>query len=131
MYERLEWNTGNRCEAGRDRDGMEAVEYCDRRFFEACDIGLAILVRALPGLREDVIKGGSTGWFGFVEAEDGEEDVDGGVVAGAGDDTTEDESVAMVAVMLERWEEGGREAGKSLEARRTQKDVLCTWYIYR
>lgn len=109
---------------------MEAVEYCDRRFFEACDIGLAMLVRALPGLSEDVIKGGSTGWFGFVEAEDGEDAVDGGLAAGAGDDVIEDESVAMAAVMLEGGRRKRGEAGKSLEARRTQKDVLYTEYIY-
>ena len=64
-----------------------------------------MLVRALPGLREEVIKGGSTGWFGFVETEDGEDDVDGGLAglaaAGAGEDVMDDESVAMAAVMLE------------------------------
>ena len=63
-----------------------------------------MLVRALPGLREEVIKGGSTGWFGFVEAEDGDDAVDGGLAVGAGEDETDDESVAMVVIMLE----GGR-----------------------
>lgn len=52
---------GNKCEGGRDRDGIEAVEYCDKRFLEACDIGLGRLERALPGLGVDVIRGGRTG----------------------------------------------------------------------
>ena len=61
MYERLEWNTGNKCEVGRDRDGIDAVEYCDRRFFEASDIGLGRVDRAAPGFSVDVIRGGRTG----------------------------------------------------------------------
>lgn len=45
-------------DGGRERDGTEPVEYCDRRFFEACDIGLGAVERRLGG---EVISGGSEG----------------------------------------------------------------------
>lgn len=108
---------GNRCEAGRDRDGIEAVEYCDKRFLETSDIGLGSMDRALPELKVDVIRGGRTGWFGFVEeAEGGDDDGDGDgdgdgdwnvVVTGAGEDVADDELVAMAAVMLKEEERRG------------------------
>jgi hypothetical protein len=58
VYVRLEWKMGNRYEAGRDREGIDPVEYCDRRFLEACDIGRGMLVRRAGG---EVINGGRAG----------------------------------------------------------------------
>lgn len=58
VYDRLEWNMGNRWDVGRDRDGMEPVENWDNLFFDTCDIGRGIADRREGG---DVIKGGSGG----------------------------------------------------------------------
>lgn len=70
---------GKRYEAGRERDGMEPVEYCERRFFAACAIeGGTALVGLLVG---DVISGGSAGWLGSSGSG---EDTAGG--DGAGDE---------------------------------------------
>lgn len=68
-------------EGGRDLEGMElAVEYCDRRFLEACDIGRGIWLLRAGG---EVMRGGSAGSaalaFAFAEAG---EDMAGGDVAG-------------------------------------------------
>lgn len=78
-------------EGGRDLDGAEPdVEYCDRRFLEACDIGRGrLLLRVVGGGL--VISGGSAGCAVF---ETGEEMV-GGEVA-------EDEPGDMTAVMVPR-----------------------------
>ena len=104
-------------EGGRDRDGIEAVEYCDSLFFGACDIGLGRTVCGVPELSDDVIRGGRTGWFGFA-AEEGDWEVDG-IATVAGGDAADDELVAMVAVMFGRVCVWGRNGG-IVEARRTQ-----------
>jgi hypothetical protein len=67
---------GKICDGGRDREGPEPVEYCDRRFLDAYDIGRgSVLLR--PG--GEVINGGSAGWLGFApgEASAGDEFGDG------------------------------------------------------
>jgi hypothetical protein len=92
VYERLEGKSGNMWEGGRDLVGMElAVEYCDRRFLEACDMGRGRLVLRAGG---DVISGGRAG-CAEVAAEDA---MAGGEVAG-------DEPGDMTAVMVCRGEE--------------------------
>lgn len=63
------------CEGGRDREGIELVEYCDRRFLDACDIGRGRVLLRAGG---DVINGGRAGWA--VAAAGG--DMAGGEVAG-------------------------------------------------
>lgn len=55
---RLEWKIGKRYDGGREREGTEPVEYCDRRFLEACDMGRGRFVRRPGG---DVINGGRAG----------------------------------------------------------------------
>lgn len=46
---------------------MELVEYCDRRFLDACDIGRGrVDLRFGLGFEVDVIRGGSGGWLGFA-----------------------------------------------------------------
>lgn len=76
------------CEGGRDLEGTEpVVEYCDRRFLEACDIGRGRLL--LRGAGDDVINGGRAG---CAELPAGDE-MAGGEVAG-------EEPVDMTAVMV-------------------------------
>jgi hypothetical protein len=83
---------GKMCEGGRDLEGMElVVEYCDRRFLEACDMGRGrLLLRAGGGGGGgEVMSGGSAGCAVFA-AGDG---MAGGEVAG-------DEPGDMTAVMV-------------------------------
>lgn len=49
---------GNRYDGGRDREGIEPVEYCDSRFLEACDMGRGSVLRREGG---DVMRGGRAG----------------------------------------------------------------------
>lgn len=79
---------GNMWEGGRERDGMDPVEYWDSRFLEACDMGLGICDRRADG---EVIRGARDGWFGF--------DVCGGPAGGEG---AGDEYVDMIVVIEER-----------------------------
>jgi hypothetical protein len=78
------------CETGRDRGGIEPVEYCDNRFLDACDIG-----RGSVDLRGggDVMRGGKGGWSVFEEGDD----TTGGDVAGEVCDMT---AVIVEAVSL-------------------------------
>lgn len=76
------------CDGGRERDGIEPVEYCDNRFLEACDIGRGI-VDLLLGFGGDVMSGGRGGWFGLTPGDE----TGGGEVAG-------DEVGDMTAVIL-------------------------------
>jgi len=46
------------CDGGRDRDGIELVEYCDKRFLDAWDIGRGKVLLRDGG---EVINGGSGG----------------------------------------------------------------------
>jgi hypothetical protein len=74
------------CEGGRDLDGIElAVEYCDKRFLEACDMGRG---KALLRAGGEVMIGVSAGCA--VLAAGGE--MAGGEVAG-------EEVGDMIAVM--------------------------------
>lgn len=87
---------GKTCDAGRDRGGIEPVEYCDRRLLEACDIGRGRLVwRA--GV--DVISGGNMGWFGLEEGNKDGMKEGLGVAAGevvAGEDGEGETAAAIV-----------------------------------
>lgn len=66
------------CDGGRDLEGMElVVEYCDRRFLEACDIGRGRVLLRAGG---EVMSGGSAG---CAELAAGGE-MEGGEVAGDG-----------------------------------------------
>lgn len=82
--------TGNTWEGGRDRQGIELVEYCDSLFIEACEAGCCRFGRfggAAAG--GDVIKGGNGGWFGFDDGEDnGEGDIGEEVAASSIGDMT-------------------------------------------
>lgn len=50
---------GNSWEGGREREGIElTVEYCDRRFLDACDIGRGSVLLRAGG---EVMSGGSGG----------------------------------------------------------------------
>jgi hypothetical protein len=73
---------------------MEPVEYCERRFLEACDIGLGNVDRA-GGV---VISGGRAGCPEWDETA-------GGEVAG-------DELEAMIAVMRKESRQGEGREGK-------------------
>jgi hypothetical protein len=64
----VEGKIGKMWEGGRERDGIELVEYCDNRFFDACDIGRGRVDLRL-GFGGDVIRGGSGGWLGFAPGE--------------------------------------------------------------
>jgi hypothetical protein len=75
-------------EGGRERDGTELVEYWERRFLEACDIGRGSVLRRVGG---DVINGGREGWFGLPV---------GDVTAGG--DVAGDELGDIIAVMMKR-----------------------------
>jgi len=55
------------CECGRDRAGIEPVEYCDSRFLAALDIGRGRLLRRTGG--GDVMRGGRGGRLGFDEGD--------------------------------------------------------------
>jgi hypothetical protein len=67
---------GKMKEGGRDLVGRElVVEYCDKRFLEACDIGRGRLLLRAGG---EVISGGSTG---CAELAAGEDAMAGGEVA--------------------------------------------------
>lgn len=71
-------------EGGRDLEGTEpVVEYCDRRFLEACDIGRGRLLLRAGG---DVTSGGSAGC----------------VVLTAGGEVAGEEAGDMTAVMASR-----------------------------
>ena len=75
------------CDGGRDRVGIEAVEYCERRFLDACDMGRGRVVLRPSG---DVMSGGSGGCAVFKA---------GGEMAGgdvAGEDP--DDMIAVMAV---------------------------------
>lgn len=77
-------------EGGRDLEGIElVVEYCDKRFLDACDIGRGRLLLRAGG---EVMSGGSAGCE-CGEAAAGGEMADGGEVAG-------DEPGDMTAVMV-------------------------------
>jgi hypothetical protein len=73
------------CEGGRERVGIELVEYCDQRFLDACDIGLGSALLRAGG---EVINGGRAGW-----ADDGE--------VSAGGDVAGEEEDDMTAVILD------------------------------
>ena len=66
MYDRLEGNRVKIFEGGRDREGIEPVEYCDKRFFEACDIGRPNMLLRAGG---EVMSGGRGGWLGLAVGE--------------------------------------------------------------
>ena len=75
------------CEAGRDLEGMElAVEYCDKRFLETCDIGRDRLLLRAGG---EVMSGGRAECAAFGAGDE----MAGGEVAG-------DEPGDMTAVMV-------------------------------
>lgn len=81
---------------------MEPVEYWERRFLEACDIGLGWVVRAVGG--GDVTRGGRAARFWLVEGE---------VTAVARGEGADDELADMMAVMLGSWtREAGRKEGR-------------------
>jgi hypothetical protein len=89
VYGRLEGKSGKMCEGGRDLEGRElVVEYCDKRFLEACDMGRGRLVLRAGG---DVMSGGRAGCAVFRAG--GDEMAAGGEVAG-------DEPGDMTAVMV-------------------------------
>jgi hypothetical protein len=76
-------------EGGRDREGIElVVEYCDRRFLDACDIGRGRLLLRAGG---EVMSGGSAG---CAELAAGDERAGGGEVAG---DEPGDKTAVMVS----------------------------------
>lgn len=73
-------------EGGRDLDGTElVVEYCDRRFLEACDIGRGRVLLRAGG---DVMSGGSAGCAEFAAGDEM-----------AGGEVTGDELGDIIAVM--------------------------------
>ena len=81
------------CDGGRDRDGIELVEYCDKRFLDACDMGRGSVLRRDGG---EVINGGRGGCAALVVCEE----ITGGEVAG-------EEPGDMTAVMTEACGRGG------------------------
>lgn len=56
VYGRLEWKIGKTWEGGRERDGIEVVEYWESRLLDACEFGRCRVERRDCG---EVIKGGS------------------------------------------------------------------------
>jgi hypothetical protein len=98
---------GNMWDGGRDLEGAEPVEYCESRFFEACDIGLGRVDRRVGG---DVMSGGSAGWFAF----------DPGEGAAAGGDVAGDDVDAMVVVIVRQ-----RSALRRLCTRQFQMALEC------
>ena len=88
-------------EGGRDLEGMEpVVEYCDRRFLEACDMGRGRLLLRAGG---EVMSGGRAG---CAEVPAGDERA-GGEVAG-------EEPGDITAVMVRgkaRTDDGRRKTG--------------------
>lgn len=89
---------GKTWEGGRDLEGMElVVEYCDRRFLDACDIGRGRLLLRAGG---EVMSGGSAGCAGLAAAvADGDGDGDGDERAGGGE-VAGDEPGDKTAVMV-------------------------------
>ena len=85
MYERLDGKRGKMCDTGRDRVGIELVEYCDKRFLEACDMGRGRVLLRDGG---EVINGGSGGCVAFAVW-----------VVMAGGEVAGDEPGDMIAVM--------------------------------
>jgi hypothetical protein len=95
-------------DGGRDLEGSElVVEYCDKRFLEACDMGRGrLLLRADGG--GDVISGGRAGCAEFTVMGDG---MGGGEVAGVepGDMTavivwgSSAQRIAKVGFALSPW----------------------------
>lgn len=92
---------GKTCDGGRDLVGMElAVEYCDKRFLETCDIGRERLLLRAGG---EVISGGRAG---CAELGAGDE-MAGGEVAG---DEPGDTTAVMVRSKAEGKEDGAEES---------------------
>ena len=110
---------GKTWDTGRDRGGMEPVEYCDSLFFDACDIGRERLVRRTGG---DAASGGNEDWVGVGDCADVEtvgaiESVEAleriGTVGGgdvAGEEDEGDTIVAMIGTGLD-WQRKMRFGG--------------------
>lgn len=84
---------------------MELVEYCDKRFLDACDIGRGRVLRRAGG---EVISGGSGGCAVVA----GGEEMAGGEVAG-------EEPGDMMAVMVESFGKRRQNWGRTHPARMT------------
>lgn len=62
MYGRLDEKGGYTLEGGRDLDSPDVLEYCERRFLEACDIeGCGLGLRGVG----DVTSGGRDAKLGL------------------------------------------------------------------
>ncbi len=93
---------GKMWDGGRDREGIELVEYCDKRFLDACDIGRGRMLLRAGGAGGEVISGGRAGCDVFAAGEG----ITGGDVAG-------EELGDMIAVMIEVAREDASEPGES------------------
>lgn len=97
---------GKMWDGGRDRVGIEVVEYWERRFLDACDMGRGSVVLRPGG---DVMSGGSGGCAVLIA---------GGEMAGG--DVAGDDACDMTAVMaVVEWGEGARGRNAVLTVRGT------------
>jgi hypothetical protein len=75
-------------DGGLDRVGIELVEYCDKRFLDACDMGRGRVLLRNGG---EVISGGSGGGVALAVC----------VVMAGGEVAGEEEPGDMMAVMIQ------------------------------
>lgn len=105
---------GKMWDGGRDRVGIEVVEYWERRFLDACDMGRGSVVLRPGGpggdvMSGDVMSGGSGGCAVLIA---------GGEMAGG--DVAGDDACDMTAVMaVVGWGEGARGRNAVLPVRGT------------